>query len=129
MALAVQISSYEELEKVIQDSEKEYDQERIRAAYQLAVEKHGDQKRSSGEPYIIHPLSVAAILVGLGMDSESVDGRAAARRGGGHRLHRGGDHARSSARRWPCWWTASPSWARSPTPPGRSSRRRTCGKC
>ena len=72
MALAVQISSYEELEKVIQDSEKEYDQERIRAAYQLAVEKHGDQKRSSGEPYIIHPLSVAAILVGLGMDSESV---------------------------------------------------------
>ena len=50
MALAVQISSYEELEKVIQDSEKEYDQERIRAAYQLAVEKHGDQKRSSGEP-------------------------------------------------------------------------------
>ena len=38
----------------------------------LAEEKHREQKRSSGEPYIIHPLSVAAILVGLGMDSQSV---------------------------------------------------------
>ena len=61
MALVVQISSFEELQEIIENSGKEYDQE-----------KHREQKRSSGEPYIIHPLSVAAILVGLGMDSESV---------------------------------------------------------
>ncbi len=72
MQLAVQISTYEELEKIIADSEKEYDKERINRAYRLAEEKHRPQRRSSGEPYIIHPLSVAAILVGLGMDTESV---------------------------------------------------------
>ena len=72
MALVVQISSYEELKNIIQESGKQYDREKIEAAYRLAEEKHREQKRSSGEPYIIHPLSVAAILVGLGMDSESV---------------------------------------------------------
>ena len=68
----VQISTYEELKKIIAESGKEYDREQIEAAYRLAEEKHREQKRSSGEPYIIHPLSVAAILVGLGMDSQSV---------------------------------------------------------
>ncbi len=72
MELAVQISSYEELQRIIGESGKEYDEERIERAYLLAEEKHRPQKRSSGEPYIIHPLSVAAILVGLGMDTESV---------------------------------------------------------
>ena len=72
MAVVVQISSYEELRKIIEESGKEYDRAEIEQAYRLAEEKHQDQKRSSGEPYIIHPLSVAAILVGLGMDSESV---------------------------------------------------------
>ena len=72
MALVVQISTYEELKKIIAESGKEYDREQIEAAYRLAEKKHREQKRSSGEPYIIHPLSVAAILVGLGMDSQSV---------------------------------------------------------
>ncbi len=72
MELAVQISTYEELQKIIAESEKEYDKERIDRAYRCAEEKHSTQKRSSGEPYIIHPLSVAAILVGLGMDTDSV---------------------------------------------------------
>ena len=72
MAMVMHISTIEELRKVIEESGKEYDWEKIEAAYRLAEEKHRGQMRSSGEPYIIHPLSVAAILVGLGMDSESV---------------------------------------------------------
>ena len=72
MAALVQISTFEELQRIIAESDKEYDAPRIEQAYQLAAEKHQEQKRSSGEPYIIHPLSVAAILVGLGMDTESV---------------------------------------------------------
>ena len=56
MALVVQISTYEELKKIIAESGKEYDREQIEAAYRLAEEKHREQKRSSGEPYIIHPL-------------------------------------------------------------------------
>ena len=44
----------------------------IEKAYQFALSSHGDQKRKSGEPYIIHPISVAKILIGFGMDCQSV---------------------------------------------------------
>ena len=44
----------------------------IQRAYNYALEKHGEQKRKSGEPYIIHPLAVAKILAEMGMDAESV---------------------------------------------------------
>lgn len=71
-SLAIQIASFEALEQQIRESGRDYDIESIRAAYALAEEQHRPQKRSSGEPYIIHPLSVAAILVRLGMDSETV---------------------------------------------------------
>ena len=35
---------------------------RIRAAFELAREAHAEQKRKSGEPYIIHPIAVATIV-------------------------------------------------------------------
>ena len=41
-------------------------------AVDLASKAHKGQKRKSGEPYIIHPLSVAAILVDWGMDIDTV---------------------------------------------------------
>lgn len=44
----------------------------IRKAYETAEAAHAEQKRLSGEPYIIHPLSVAIILAELGMDEASV---------------------------------------------------------
>ena len=40
----------------------------IEKAYQVAAEAHKDQKRKSGEPYIIHPLCVGIILADLEMD-------------------------------------------------------------
>ena len=43
----------------------------IEKAYKVAHEAHKDQKRKSGEPYIIHPLCVAIILADLEMDKES----------------------------------------------------------
>ena len=44
----------------------------IEKAYKLAVKAHGDQRRKSGEPYIIPPLWVAIILADLEMDKETI---------------------------------------------------------
>ena len=44
----------------------------IEKAYKVAKEAHKDQRRKSGEPYIIHPLSVAIILADLEMDKETI---------------------------------------------------------
>ena len=44
----------------------------IEKAYKLAVDAHKEQKRKSGEPYIIHPLKVAYILAELELDMESI---------------------------------------------------------
>lgn len=44
----------------------------IKKAYMVAAKAHKDQKRKSGEPYIIHPLCVAIILARLELDKESI---------------------------------------------------------
>lgn len=46
--------------------------ELILRAYEYAKEKHKDQKRKSGEPYIIHPVYVAYILASLGLDTKTI---------------------------------------------------------
>ena len=48
------------------------DSKQIMKAYNYAVEHHGDQKRRSGEPYIIHPINVAYILAGVGLDEATI---------------------------------------------------------
>ena len=45
---------------------------RITQAYVFARNAHEGQKRRSGEPYIIHPVAVAQILAGMGMDGDSI---------------------------------------------------------
>jgi GTP pyrophosphokinase len=44
----------------------------VRKAYEFAKDHHGDQKRKSGESYLIHPLNVAYILATLEMDDETI---------------------------------------------------------
>ncbi len=44
----------------------------LRKAYLFAQQAHKDQKRSSGEPYLIHPVNVAATLIKLNMDMDSI---------------------------------------------------------
>ncbi len=41
-------------------------------AYQFAGQKHKKQLRKSGEPYIIHPLAVAEIVVEIGLDTDAI---------------------------------------------------------
>ena len=62
--------TFEELLAALKQSDKTYDIEKIRRAYQCASRFHDGQMRQSGEPYISHPVSVAIILVGLGMDTD-----------------------------------------------------------
>ena len=64
-----------DLAKKILATDKQYDLSKILSAYQLAEKAHAGQKRSSGEPYIIHPLAVADILLDLRMDTDKI-GRA-----------------------------------------------------
>ncbi|CAH0119089.1 GTP pyrophosphokinase [Paenibacillus sp. CECT 9249] len=51
---------------------KTQDLERIREAYDFAEQAHHDQVRKSGEPYILHPLAVADIVVNMQMDATSI---------------------------------------------------------
>ena len=44
----------------------------VREAYNFAAEVHANQKRVSGDPYIIHPLGVAGILAQLKMDETTL---------------------------------------------------------
>lgn len=44
----------------------------VEKAYRVAADAHKEQKRKSGEPYIIHPLCVAIILADLELDKESI---------------------------------------------------------
>ncbi|MEM7216476.1 MAG: bifunctional (p)ppGpp synthetase/guanosine-3',5'-bis(diphosphate) 3'-pyrophosphohydrolase [Pseudomonadota bacterium] len=51
---------------------KEPDEALLNKAYVYAMQKHGEQKRASGDPYFSHPLEVAAIITDLHLDEETV---------------------------------------------------------
>ncbi len=63
---------YNELIEEIKKYHPSKDLSMVEKAYKVACEAHGEQKRKSGEPYIIHPLSVAKILAELELDLESI---------------------------------------------------------
>ena len=44
----------------------------VKKAFNLAEEAHKDQRRASGEPYIIHPLAVAQILADMKIDTKTI---------------------------------------------------------
>jgi GTP pyrophosphokinase len=59
------------LEKILKNCNN-VDIDMINKAYHFAEEAHQEQKRESGEPYIIHPIAVAEILADLGMDTNTI---------------------------------------------------------
>jgi GTP pyrophosphokinase len=48
------------------------DRERVEEAFVFAFEHHADQRRKSGEDFIIHPVSVAKICAGMRLDTETL---------------------------------------------------------
>lgn len=63
---------YQELISSVRKYHPSADISMIQKAYEVAKEAHKDQKRKSGEPYIIHPLCVAIILADLELDKETI---------------------------------------------------------
>jgi GTP pyrophosphokinase len=64
--------STEKFIRDMSDINPKYDDTAIIKAYDIALRLHDGQFRKSGEPYIIHPIAVAKILAGFGMDNETV---------------------------------------------------------
>ena len=62
---------YELVEKVAA-YKPELDEALLNRAYVYAMQKHGSQKRASGDPYFSHPLEVAAILTDMHLDEATV---------------------------------------------------------
>lgn len=62
---------YELVERV-QAYNPDVDEDLLNKAYVYAMQKHGSQKRASGDPYFNHPLEVAAILTELKLDDASI---------------------------------------------------------
>ncbi len=63
---------YEELIASIRKYHPSADISLVEKAYRVAYDSHDGQMRKSGEPYIIHPLSVAIILAELELDKETI---------------------------------------------------------
>ncbi len=72
LAVADHPGQLDELVARIQSYIPQADTALIRRAYDYSARMHGEQKRKSGEPYVIHPLNVALIIAQLRLDLPSV---------------------------------------------------------
>ena len=66
------LREYRALLRGLKQRIKKGDKRLIRRAFEISVDAHKDMRRKSGEPYILHPLAVARIVVeeiGLGVTS------------------------------------------------------------
>ncbi|HEY5563327.1 MAG TPA: bifunctional (p)ppGpp synthetase/guanosine-3',5'-bis(diphosphate) 3'-pyrophosphohydrolase [Clostridiaceae bacterium] len=62
----------EDFIKRIEKVSSNIDRDLIIKAYNFAEKAHENQKRESGDPYIIHPVEVACILAEMGLDSNTI---------------------------------------------------------
>jgi len=58
--------------EIVHTRHDKLDTDLIEKAYRFAEEAHGSQMRESGEPYIVHPVEVAKILLSMDMDSQTI---------------------------------------------------------
>jgi len=66
------LREYRALLKALKQRIKKGDRKLVRRAFEIAADSHKDMRRKSGEPYILHPIAVARIVVeeiGLGVTS------------------------------------------------------------
>ena len=65
------LRQYELVERVMA-YEPEADEALLNRAYVYSVQKHGAQKRASGDPYFSHPIEVAGLMTDLKLDQETI---------------------------------------------------------
>ncbi|MCZ6726631.1 MAG: bifunctional (p)ppGpp synthetase/guanosine-3',5'-bis(diphosphate) 3'-pyrophosphohydrolase [Acidobacteria bacterium] len=56
----------------LEESDRAFDHDLLKRVYDFSADKHSDQKRRSGEPYLTHPLQVGYTLADLGFDATCV---------------------------------------------------------
>ena len=61
-----------ELIKKVKNYNRFLNPDALSKAYTFALDAHKDQKRDSGDPYLIHPVAVADILTDLKLDSATI---------------------------------------------------------
>lgn len=69
------ISHMQEREQFLQLIKQKYnetDYKEIERALDFAIEAHGEQKRASGDPYIIHPIGAATTLAQMNLDPTTI---------------------------------------------------------
>ena len=65
---------YASMRAAVEKRMSEADLAIIDQAVEYAQEKHKNQKRKDGSPYIIHPLAVAEIIAEIGLDLDAILG-------------------------------------------------------
>jgi guanosine-3',5'-bis(diphosphate) 3'-pyrophosphohydrolase len=63
---------FEDILDKVESYKPDFDEELLERAYIFSAREHRGQTRSSGEPYLIHPLNVAYILADMRLDETSV---------------------------------------------------------
>ena len=65
-------ATFEDVAEVFVAHHPDGDVELLRRAYEVAAEAHAGQVRKTGDPYITHPLAVAHMLAGYGLDEQTL---------------------------------------------------------
>ncbi len=65
------LRQYELIERVLAYA-PDADEALLNRAYVYTVQKHGSQKRASGDPYFSHPVEVAGLMTDLKLDQETI---------------------------------------------------------
>ncbi|MEO0439978.1 MAG: bifunctional (p)ppGpp synthetase/guanosine-3',5'-bis(diphosphate) 3'-pyrophosphohydrolase [Pseudomonadota bacterium] len=65
------LRQYELVERV-RSYDPDADEDLLNRAYVFSVQKHGSQKRASGDPYFSHPIEVAGLMTDLKLDQQTI---------------------------------------------------------
>ena len=63
---------FEDILEKVESYHPHVDEDLLRRAYVVSAHEHKNQLRSSGEPYLVHPLNVAMILAEMKLDEASI---------------------------------------------------------